>query len=309
MHKSNDVIMLEMMTTINLTQVQPPNWETFTAYLADYIGADDFHLSLNGRYQFGHLIRNQTGYTFEFYQYFHACSLLFTFTFSTMESKNAGEATFSTIEATVISVLQLATALANKQDRQKIARACVERSQVGLITLDNNSRILDQNHIVEPLLQESGVFAYRHNRLMLNCSPKWLEDQMRSLISTSQESAYATLDWQGKIIHCVLSRVAQVSSWQQTKVNGTSQSQQFLLTVYTADTPPSLTFLQQLYSLTETEALIVAWFSLGLSAEHVAEKTGYTVNTVYSYIKKLYSAMSIHKQSQLTALVWQQQPL
>ncbi|TBR43855.1 hypothetical protein CBF23_003765 [Marinomonas agarivorans] len=305
--------MLNMMRSINLQQTGRPNWEAFVAYLANYIGAEHCNYSFHSEFPPPNLemtssLESNSANILKVQHIVDDKSLWFAFSFTNPCLYRLGQERLATVESCVETVLQLAVESERKQCRQHIAKMCVERAQIGLLTLDEKGTILDRNHIIEPLLHEGGMFSCQQNQLLLNNSPKWFENQIEQLELSEHDSICTTLKWQNKLIHCILSN-ALPRIKQRVVMYPHHQKQQFLLMVYMADTPPSITFLQQLYSLSEAEALIVSWFSLGLSAEHVAEKTGYTVNTVYSYIKKLYATMSIHKQSQLTALVWQQQPL
>lgn len=60
-------------------------------------------------------------------------------------------------------------------------------------------------------------------------------------------------------------------------------------------------WLTQAFAVSSSEARVMMLFASGKSAESVADHTGYSINTVYSYIKKMYAALGINKQGQLTA--------
>ena len=64
--------------------------------------------------------------------------------------------------------------------------------------------------------------------------------------------------------------------------------------------------LHQWLDCNESEAIIASEFATGMSAKDVANKTGFSLNTVYSYMKKLYEKLNIKSQSQLTYRALQQ---
>lgn len=306
MQRDISSIMLEMMTAINLKKADRPNWQKFIAYLTSHLDAEYGQLSVNGIDFFsGSELLTKSDCVVEHCYSMNKNVLSVIFLFSNDQTRQFAEKKLAFIQHHVNNILQLATAQEQTRTRRLVASACAERANVGLVTLDCKGRVINKNKMAESLL-ENELFSCRHNQLTFTDSPKWLEKQFKELHQKENDSVYLTLQWHEKIVHCVLSKVHQSEKSMHYLQPQTSQ---FLLMVYLADTPPSIAFLQQLYSLNEAEAMIVSWFSLGLSAEHVAKKTGYTVHTVYSYIKKLYSTMNIHKQSQLTAQVWQQQPL
>ncbi|CAA0117585.1 Uncharacterised protein [BD1-7 clade bacterium] len=66
--------------------------------------------------------------------------------------------------------------------------------------------------------------------------------------------------------------------------------------------------LAEMLNIQLSEAKIAAAFCTGNSAKTIASDTGYTLHTVYSYIKKLYKQLNIHSQSQLTIALWRYIP-
>ncbi|CAA0125286.1 Uncharacterised protein [BD1-7 clade bacterium] len=66
--------------------------------------------------------------------------------------------------------------------------------------------------------------------------------------------------------------------------------------------------LAEMLNIQLSEAKIAAAFSAGSSAKTIASDTGYTLHTVYSYIKKLYKQLNIRSQTQLTIALWRYIP-
>lgn len=73
--------------------------------------------------------------------------------------------------------------------------------------------------------------------------------------------------------------------------------------------PTNLTnqsWLTEKFSLSDSESQVLTLYAGGQSADQIAKTTGYSVNTVNSYIQKYYKKLGVNKQSQLAAIVWKQ---
>ena len=174
---------------------------------------------------------------------------------------------------------------------------------VSLVNLDAKGGPDFSNTLPEGLL-DKGLFKLVSGRLQLTSDPDWLSKSQRSMLASDDktQSMYKVLQIGYETVRCLLMYRREVP------VGWGAEALQFTLMVCRGSAQPTSSWLKSRFNISEAEAIVASWFAMGLSAEEVAEKTGYTISTVYSYIKKLYGTLDIKKQSQLTAVIWPELP-
>ena len=83
----------------------------------------------------------------------------------------------------------------------------------------------------------------------------------------------------------------------------------YLLIIQPLRYSPNPQWLMDAFSLTESQAIVASQACLGLSAKEIARITNFSANTVYSYLKAIYSKLNINNQSQLASAIWPALPI
>ncbi len=203
----------------------------------------------------------------------------------------------------VIQIFNLGWQWQEKQNLKHIVKSCGEKMNVSLVNLDAKGSPNFSNTLPEGLL-DKGLFKVVSGRLQLASDPAWLSKSQRSMLASDDktQSMYKVLQVDLETVQCLLMYRREVP------VGWGAEARQFTLMVCSGSAQPTSSWLKSRFNISEAEAIVASWFAMGLSAEEVADKTGYTISTVYSYIKKLYGTLGIKKQSQLTAAIWPELP-
>lgn len=190
----------------------------------------------------------------------------------------------------------------NWQEKNKLHELsdvfCVN-SKMGFMVLNIRSEVDGDAVCLEALIQ-SKVISLNNKKIRLSDDPDWLAVQQERMLNSGvdYQTAYKSIESQDGCYRCVL--IFQKNSYCGWKLN----KPQFIMLLYPQSASTEHRVLKDIYNISDSEAEVAALFSKGLTAEEVARITGYTTHTVYSYIKKVYSAIGVNKQAQLTAAIW-----
>lgn len=138
------------------------------------------------------------------------------------------------------------------------------------------------------------LLSQKHKRVQLRGAPHWLAEVLeRCRLNPEPAQLYHR--------PCTLNSdtLVMVSLWYQpSEYNGGSHIR---LLCTPLKHQGDATWLCDAFALKHAQAEVAHYFAQGNPAKCVADKTGYSVHTVYSYIKDLYAHLGVNSQSQLTA--------
>lgn len=297
----------ELMQSLCLQENSSVNWEQFLHTIMEHAGACGGLLHIIDKTKKINTIEAKQKVYVAFTNIecpLDASGNKLVLTFSDKQHKHQGENFWQQINEQVCQIFQLGWQWQEKLNLQKVVKSCSQQMNVSLLNMNAKGALDVENEVPKALL-DAGVFGIVGGRLQFCQDPSWLTRTQKSMITATEDyqTAYKTLQHGESALQCLLIYRREVCSGWQRKAH------QFTLMLCNSSTQPSSHWLKSRFAISEAEASVASWFSIGLSAEDVAEKTGYTTHTVYSYIKKLYATLGINKQSQLTAAVWPELPI
>ena len=297
----------ELMQSLCLQENSPVNWMQFLHSVMEQAGACGGRLHITDKTKKVNIIeaKQEAFVAFTHIEWpLDSSGNKLVLTYSDVHHKNLGEQFWQQIHEQVCQIFQLGWQWQEKLNLQEIVKSCSQQMNVSLLNL-NARGVLDTANNVPKGLLDAGVFDIVAGRLQFNQDPSWLNRTQKSMMAANEDhqTAYKTLQYRESALQCLLIYRREICSGWQCKPH------QFTLMLCNSSTQPSSHWLKSRFAISEAEASVASWFAIGLSAEDVARKTGYTTHTVYSYIKKLYATLGINKQSQLTAAVWPELPI
>ena len=289
----------DLVQALNLTEDTLPDWKSFADFLVQVTGADTVWVAITGPGLSNRVVSGE------------GADSAFTDTplLSITEQELVAECGFqySGQEACVLTspenlmgplscVMRLGVSWEKQHRESEIAEQVLHSFRPAVLSLDIHGRVRQMNPCAGSMVQ-NGVMTFRQRHVQLTVSPQWIADHISGNESVS--SLYFRHNDQG--YQCALIREATGRSrlWDAPR---------FTLLIMPRQENICKSGLREMYSLTECEAGVVALYAQGNSAGDVAQKTGYTQHTVYSYIKKLYAGNGFSSQSQLSAAVWSELP-
>jgi DNA-binding CsgD family transcriptional regulator len=296
----------DFMQALSLKNDQPVNWSMFLTKIMDYTQACEGHLTITDQSQKARLIEITTSAQsgsecLKWPLGIEGNSL--TLMFSDESQKSHAEDFWLQIDQQVKQIFQLGWQWQEKINLHQIVKSCSQKMNVSQLSL-NSKGGLSHHSVLPKYLIEDEVLVWAGDRIQFKGDPSWLTKNQKALMAGDAQEGmqYQTLHYGDNALQCLLIYKRDVKLGWQT------QAHHFTLIFCKNAIQPASSWLKSRFDLSEAEASVASWFSTGLSAEGVADKTGYTTHTVYSYIKKLYAILGINKQSQLTAAVWPELP-
>lgn len=174
---------------------------------------------------------------------------------------------------------------------QQATTFCVETLQLAALHIKPDSSLVFANPVAYKLIS-AGCLKQRHQKIHLNEDSGWIEQQINN---KTLGSSYISFPCQTGILHCVL---VPLTSNIASEVGLETE---YLLLCCNKSLIISPASLADLLDIKPAHASIACKFILGIKAEQIAIETGFSVNTVYSYIRDLYTNFGINHQSQLSA--------
>lgn len=293
----------ELAQSLDMTRAGFVDWNRFLALVATYCGAssgvmkcairndecfgkDTDEQSICLRFDLEHMDSHIGLSFFEREQYDYASNYL------------------NLLKLQIQEIYKLGMLWQEKHQMQKIADSFTQIKRMASVEIDERGTLLSDAGIFSEILSGDALRVI-NGRLQFSEEPTWLVNVQKNMMLSHDESqtAYRFLSCGDKKYRCVVNYQKDLNEgWVIIK-------HKFSISFYESNDQSDPIILKTVFSLSRSEAEIASWFSQGLSAEEVANSTGYALSTVYSYIKNLYSNLGINKQSQLTAAVWHELPL
>lgn len=193
--------------------------------------------------------------------------------------------------AFIETLLKLAEQHCQRLLEAQFSSTCLSTLRRQTVTLNRHGKLI-ANQELSDLTRANSPLDVSNHSLYLKDDPTWLRDILQSFCKGGTDIKQKVSDYRGKLWlitvtrHPIGSKNANISV-QLTQLNPADKAQ----------------WLTQLWPISAAEAQVAMSFANGNSAEVVASQTGYSIHTVYSYLKKMYAELGINKQSQLTAAI------
>lgn len=167
---------------------------------------------------------------------------------------------------------------------------------LGVLELNKYGHVIHTNHFANSLI-ESSLLTIKHNKRLM------LGDQLVTSFFKQHLSYY--FNWKIEQNHFFCHLHQQNSN----KSNWNISEDSYLLIIQPLRYTPNPQWLMDVFSLTESQAIVASHACLGLSAKEIARITNFSANTVYSYLKAIYAKLNISNQSQLASAIWPALPI
>lgn len=295
----------QLTESLSLGSVSGTDWHKFLDCLVSLTRSESGSLKFTDRSNDSHTLnkqysRNQYCLSWEIIP--DVCHVILYS--ENVQAKQWADKVFLNLSAQIREIVKLGMYWQERHEIQDMTNIFSQSVKVGLADLNAVGELKSQNEIMDALV-ESKVLTLSNGRIQLSEDPYWIANNQKKMVDSAlnYQSSHRIISSGGIIYRCIL-------VCQKNIMNGwKALNNQFSLLFYTNSEQYNSHYLQALFSISPSEAKVVACFSKGLSAEEVATETGYKVSTIYSYIKELYRNLGINKQSQLTAAIWPELPL
>ena len=292
----------QLFKAINIQSGHLPDWEGMLDFLQEILGTSEIYLELNGipsvRYSHSSIEQNVSGSKAPYVKPLKHAQLMFTY--DTDQPSESSSALLELLTPHLNNAIKLATKHEENLLEQRWKSLCFSQLQGATWQLNlagevTSCNIQNTHAAIQQLVKQKNKQVY------LSQDISWINDQISLFIQNSNSAQIVQCPLQYNDQHwisCLIYQPATNQNWLQTSGRITLLLTQLNTGQYFWNT--------DITPMSEVEARIITLFANGLSAEDVAKQTDYKIHTVYSYIKKFYSALGINNQSQLTAAVWRQ---
>ena len=296
----------DFMQSLCLKNDQSVNWSLFLTKIMEYTQACEGHLHMTDKSQKVRKIEitaSSPGCTKCVKWPLGVEGNFITLKFSQETLKVSAQEFLHQISQQLEQIFQLGWQWQEKLNLHHIVKSCSQKMNVNQLNLNSKGGIIGNSPLPKYLIEDE-VLVWAGDKIQFKHDTRWLSQCQKAMMSgeACESTQYQTLQYGETALQCLLIYKRDV------KFGWHTQPHQFTLIFCKNAIQPASSWLKSRFDLSEAEASVASWFSTGLSAEGVANKTGYTTHTVYSYIKKLYAILGINKQSQLTAAVWPELP-
>ena len=271
----------DFMQALSLQNDHPVNWSLFLTKIMEHTHAKEGYLQVTDNAQKARCfeINNASKDNLECVEWTlggEGNSLKLSF--SDISDKHSAELFWLQINEQVSQIFQLGWQWQEKLNLHQVVKSCSFHMNVSQISLTVKGGLASDSLLPKYLLDE-GVLEWIGDRLQFCHDPSWLSKNQKELMvnKNKESSQYITLQYGDSAMQCLLVYKRDVNSGWQT------QAHQFTLILCKNAIQPASSWLKSRFDLSEAEASVASWFSAGLSAEGVSEKTGYTIHTAVSY--------------------------
>lgn len=286
----------QLLQSLQLEQ-QQCNWHALLSYLMQTLSASSGRLLLGYPHKRQFTIGQQQDYAVSW-----RSKITIVLYFNTLPEQRSASEKLQRIAPVLKMAAQLGLTWLQGQREQQRLKNCSNHAGLAIFHLNQKSQIQHNNALAQQLFRQ-GLLNTKRGALYLKDQKSWLQDSIQALQGKKANASITQLTLNGQTAHCqLLYQPGQHSSWSQV-------SPAYVLLINLSQERPSPLQLESLFGLNSSEAEVASWFCAGLKASEVADKTGYSVHTVYSYLKKLYQQTGLNKQSQLAAATWPRLPV
>lgn len=304
----------QLMRVFNIQPDQWPDWQAWRRQLLDYITVDQLILSGPAEYRID--------MPSDWESTPHTDSIKHTIDDITIEwyfannDNNVDSKTSLQLQPIITDWLPVLTSqirIASKHCRNLAQKVLTDTAlnQLGYqyFTVSRNGTLTepdDQGRPAFTVYQPKLLDSVKHWLAVIQPGKRPITHPIRHQVMTVDKQRWlATLIFPTPSDRCQKHQSSPVSLTTTTKNKDDVIASLVLIQLDSLATQEWLTtapeWLTKTFAVSRSEARVMMLFASGKSAEYVADDTGYSINTVYSYIKKLYAALGIHKQGQLTA--------
>lgn len=179
-----------------------------------------------------------------------------------------------------------------------LIKSCVDHLGLGVFHIDHHARLIQANSAANAFVSAK-YLKIRHGKVSIEADSAWVTKQ----ILTHQAIKKADTD-----CHSCIKLTDDNDFLHYLILPNDELNSSYLLVVCLNERRVLPDALKCLMQIPSSHALMVSAFMQGVSAADVANQTGYSTHTVYSYIKTLYKEKDISRQAQLTAMLLPQLP-
>lgn len=303
---------IKLIAKLELSSDSKPNWHDFLKSLITLSKANSLYLSCSNA-SIAHNTALQVGeesskaHHYSINKKFKDWTYTLSFFFENQPTLAKFKNQSPIIEASVKIPMELALNSFDHHINHMAISSCLENSGLGILHIDNHARIIKSNHIANNIIK-LGHLKLRHDKVFIASNSLWLKERIdnptskitANISSSSEElrekqKSYINLPIGKQALHCLL-----------TPPDTNQFYYLLLLHLNSRQILPET--LKKLLHISSSQAEIITGFMQGASAKQVSEQTGYSVSTVYSYIKNLYKEKEISSQAQLTATLLPELP-
>ena len=189
--------------------------------------------------------------------------------------------------------MRLALKNMNYHFKHGLIKTCIDSLGLGVLHIDQHSRVIETNSVADKIINSKHL-KVRHGKVSIAEHATWVAERIFNYQAMKQTSTEChpcmSLTVGDNILHSLLLPIDE-------------QCSGYLLIVCLNERKIVPEVLQCLMPISQSQAVVAAAFMQGASADQVANQTGYSTHTVYSYIKNLYKEKDISRQAQLTAML------
>lgn len=304
---------LAMMEAIRIDRHNEPDWQQFLHYLLRKNGADKalIKIPVNDNFRVITVFPDKNiggkdhcsvpDYPF---RYTHKTDLVLLRLYFSDEPAHQQCTDFMQVFSPhITNCINLAVQRQQDIQRHSYQQACSSRLNFAQLQLSCHGELLHANDMAQTLINQ-GLLKLSHQRLLLSTDRQWLKEMQKGVITGQIKSPTISkiIDWNDQKMRCTL------LYQQHKKGQWHTDSHRFSLVIHPLLNQVVERWMTDQFDISAPEAKVGALYASGMSAHSVADQTGYSIHTVYSYIKSLYAASGVNKQAQLTASIWPNMP-
>lgn len=216
--------------------------------------------------------------------------------FSSFEKLSKAKESLLILKETLKTCLTLGIRHHKAYQYQQLHYQSLSALNLGVLELNKFGHVIHNNHFANSLI-ESSLLTIKHNKRLM------LGDKLVTSFFKNGSSHYFEWEFGQNRFFCHLHQQ------NLNKSNWNLSEDSYLLIIQPLRYSPNPKWLMDVFSLTESQAIVASHACLGLSAKEIERITNFSANTVYSYLKAIYSKLNINNQSQLASAIWPALPI
>lgn len=174
-----------------------------------------------------------------------------------------------------------------------LIKACVDYFGLGVFHINQHARLIQSSLAADAFIDAQYV-KIRHGKISIAGDATWVAKQILT---------YQEINTADTVSHSCIQLTESNDFLHYLLLPNDELNSSYLLVVCMNERQVLPEALKCLMQIPSSHALMVSAFMQGVPAADVANQTGYSTHTVYSYIKTLYKEKEISRQAQLTAML------
>jgi DNA-binding CsgD family transcriptional regulator len=219
----------------------------------------------------------------------YSCSL--TLYFSGKEKHQQVHSTLDILKNHINTCLKLGLAHHHAYRLQQLGLDSLSAFNLGVIEINHLGHVVYHNVFAETLFKSKQLSKNKDGILLLG---------KHKITPYLKNGLPYRFQWNNEQYHffCSLNEHKYKSTSWNIAQNTIS------LTIQPLRYAPDPDWLMALLNLNPSQALVASYACCGLSAKEISKETQFSINTVYSYLKNIYSELNINNQTQLASAIW-----